>query len=373
MKSIFLLLVSIFITWMLPAQISKTIHLTAGSLDTVLTAGELGSVTQLTLTGTMDARDFRTIRIKMLSLKELDIREVAIEAYTTNFENEDQVVYSANSIPTAHSWNADHLTKYSLAGHPSLSIIKLPVSLISIGDWAFKYCPRLTYVEMQSSVTYIGMYAFYRCPLLGSINFSPTVNSIGEEAFEGCSSLTSIQLPPALSAIAAGTFKGCESLKTVDIPESVTYIGAEAFAVCMDLQSVVIPSSVTMIGTETFYLCSSLSSVLIPPSVTVIGMGAFIGCSSLTTLTIPRSVTDINSTAFYDCINLQSIDCQAVTPPKLHSDQEYKVFYNVDKDNCLLRVPFGTNELYSQADEWKDFKNIVEMPGFSLSANSLSF
>ena len=36
------------------------------------------------------------------------------------------------------------------------------------------------------------------------------------------------------------------------------------------------------------------------------------------------------------------------------------VFYNVDKQNCKLYVPQGSEEAYRESELWKDF-NIIEM------------
>jgi len=48
------------------AQLSKTIDLAnAGTLSTALTPTELQNVTNLTITGTIDARDFKTMRDSM--------------------------------------------------------------------------------------------------------------------------------------------------------------------------------------------------------------------------------------------------------------------------------------------------------------------
>ena len=39
---------------------------------------------------------------------------------------------------------------------------------------------------------------------------------------------------------------------------------------------------------------------------------------------------------------------------------EWGVFYGVPTATCLLKVPRGKVDEYRQADQWKDFQNIVE-------------
>ena len=61
---------------------SKTLQVnTAGTLASLLTANELATITNLTLTGTIDARDFVTLRDAMPVLAALDISGVTIAAY----------------------------------------------------------------------------------------------------------------------------------------------------------------------------------------------------------------------------------------------------------------------------------------------------
>ena len=62
MKLTSLLIAGLCFTIMLQAQVSKNLEVTAGGLKTALTTEELNTVTKLTLTGTIDARDFKTMR-----------------------------------------------------------------------------------------------------------------------------------------------------------------------------------------------------------------------------------------------------------------------------------------------------------------------
>jgi len=50
-----------------------------------------------------------------------------------------------------------------------------------------------------------------------------------------------------------------------------------------------------------------------------------------------------------------------VTPLHLSFYGSRDVFENVDRYKCTLYVPYGSASLYSSADQWREFKNIVEM------------
>jgi hypothetical protein len=76
-------------------------------------------------------------------------------------------------------------------------------------------------------------------------------------------------------------------------------------------------------------------------------------------------VTSIDYFAFYDCTGLTEIVSLASIPPVCNAG----VFENVDKSLCTLKVPKGSKDAYSQADQWKDFvDNIEEVDVTSIEA-----
>jgi hypothetical protein len=145
---------------------------------------------------------------------------------------------------------------------------------------------------------------------------------------------------------------------------------------CSNLTSAIIPPLVTTIGRSAFNGCNNITSLNFesPDVLKTIGIYAFQECSKLTTLIIPSSVTSILNSAFNWCSGLTSIYANPYNPIDLtninSSDVTSTVFGGLDKNTCKLYVPFGSLSLYQQAVEWKDFTNILEMPGFKLSANT---
>lgn len=217
------------------AQLSKTIDLAnAGTLSTSLTPSELLNVTNLTITGTIDARDFKTMRDDMPVLVVLDLGGVTIAAYegtegSWDLQPSEKHTYPANSIPDYTFYHYNRVAKTSLQ-----SII-LPSSTNSIGFVAFAGCTGIKSITIPSSVILISDAAFYL--FVGSINVdasNPTYSSIDGVLYN--KKQTVLIYYPRLKS---GHF---------DIPGSVTSIGEAAFIDCDGLTSVTIPSSVTNIG-----------------------------------------------------------------------------------------------------------------------------
>lgn len=371
MKTICLLFIFLCVrTTVLYAQVSQTVELTAGSLGDVLTVEELQTTTRLTLTGAMDARDFKVIRDRMPVLSILDLAGVTIAAFTDTTQQQD-VYYPANTIPESEpEFGHDYTTSYGLATLPTLERVTLPATLTAIGYRAFKGCRSLVAVEMPASLTSIGGGAFMDCISLTAINIPASVSFLGKEAFLGCSSLLRVILPPALTVIRSKTFEACASLSDISLPASVEVIEYRAFYGCTRLKSLQLPIALKKIGGSAFEDCSALTEMALPTAVTTIDSQAFTKCKGLTSLIIPQTVTTIGHRAFAECTSLMSIYSYSPRPADLGNVQE--VFGLVDKNTCRLFIPHGSVSTYAAAAQWKDFLLTEEMPEFTLSETVLN-
>ncbi len=305
MKKLLLLVTMLCLTLLAQAQVSKTINIaTAGTLSTALTADEKATITNLTLTGTIDARDFKTMRDDMPVLAVIDLSNTTIAEYTgINGTYSSTISYLANQMPVFAFCNG---TTYK--GKSTLTSFVFPSSATTIGGSAFRDCSGLTgSLTIPSSVTSIGSWAFQGCSgLTGSLTIPSSVTDIGYAAFYGCSGLTgSLTIPSSVTYIDNEAFRSCSGFTgSLTIPTLVTYIGYAAFQNCSGFTgSLTIPASVTSIADCAFQNCSGfIGSLTIPASVTSIGKYAFSGCSGFTgSLTIPASVTSIANCAFQKC------------------------------------------------------------------------
>jgi hypothetical protein len=364
---------------------------TAGGLSTAITAagGDLSTVTNLTITGTIDATDFKAMRDNMPLLAVLDMSAATIAAYTgsagTGYGS-SSITYPANEVPQFAFCNSS-----TWVGKTSLTSVLMPTTATSIGTYAFSYCSGLTAITIPTLVASIGNYAFQNCSGLTAITISASVTSIGFNAFGNSKISVSVDvnnpnysstdgvlfnknqttiiyipstktasytIPSSVTSIDYNAFSGCSGLTSITIPSSVASIGSFTFQNCSGLTTITIPSLVTSIGSYAFVNCSALTSITIPASVTSIGNNAFSNCTSLTAITIPSSVTSIGSYAFSGCTKLATVNTYASTPVSLAASTT--VFVSVPTTTCVLHVPVGSKGLYQGAAQWQDFTNITE-------------
>ena len=199
----------------------------------------------------------------------------------------------------------------------SLTSVTIPKSVTQIEFGAFigsnaaitvasgnsKYCSvaGALYNKQKTTLFYPGMIKE------GNFRIPNSVTTIANSAFKGCSALTGVTIPNSVTSIGDEAFMWCSALTSLTIPNSVTSIGGRVFEGCTSVTSVTIPNSVASIGESAFAHCAKLTSVTIPKSVTSIGESAFNGCTSLTSVTIPNSVTSIEICAFDGCSLLTDV------------------------------------------------------------------
>ena len=236
--------------------------------------------------------------------------------------------------------------------------VVIPNFVTCIGKFTFKYCTSLDSIVISNSLTYISEDAFGYCDNLRSVVIPNSVNSIGKGAFYSCSNLRSVVIPNSVNSIGEGAFQNCSNLRSIEIPNSVNSIGLAAFEYCDKLSSVIIPNSVIEIGPRTFNGCSSLRNVIIPNSVKHINEDLFMNCYNLMNVTIGYSVKDIYADVFSGCSSISELTVFAPEPPSASSER----FNDIDKYECTLYVPAAIADKYRNAEGWKEFKNIVEIP-----------
>ena len=236
----------------------------------------------------------------------------------------------------------------------SLTSVSIPVSVVTIEDYAFDSCANLTSVAIGINVTRIGTWAFHSCSSLASVAIPDRVSSLGGGTFQYCHNLTNVVIGNGVVSIADWAFEYCDHLTSVTIPSSVISLGDGAFQNCSSLTGLYFQGNAPGLGgslvfyhanNATVYYWAGTSGwtnpwggrptvMLNPPltqdytfttnngaititgytgaggavtipthingyPVTGIGDEAFYFCHTLTSVTIPPGITSIGASAFF--------------------------------------------------------------------------
>ncbi len=376
-----------------PAK-GATVTTTPGGLSQVATNT---AETSLTVTGAIDARDFRYIVDHLTALQTLDLQGATIAA----LESEDHVfgnerLYAANTVPTM-----------ALAGHQRLQSVKLPSTATAVAPGAFAACPVLTTIELPATLTEIGDHAFAGCQALTTMTLPAALTRLGDGAFIHCHALATIGTADGNGgtlAVGNEAFLDCPALTTVTLSNKTVSIGARAFAgtglQALDLSaytqlrtvgdfafvnsqqltSIKFPSSVTRIGSGAL-LYANATSIVMPKELQVIEPFAFAGAklaavdmgkvTSLdtigdyafyavtrpTTFTLPGTTAYIGTHAMDKMTGLTSIRTTAKQVPALGAD----VWQQLNQSAIKLYVPDDVIDDYKAAEQWKEFD---VLPGY---------
>ena len=330
----------------------------------------------------------------------------------------DYVFYGCSGLTSVTIPNSvTSIGEAAFYGCTGLTSVTIPNSVMSIGDGAFYGCTGLTSVSIGNSVTSIGYKAFYGCTGLKKVNYTGDIKGwlsididnqydksnpiyysrnlylndvlltdfvipdgfteIYSLMYDTC--LVSVTIPNSVTEM---SFYGCTGLKKVNYTGDVKgwlsididnqydksnpiYYSRNLYLNDVLLTDLVIPDGVTEISTA-FAYDTCITSVAFPHGVTSIGDYAFRGCTGLTSVIIPNSVTSIGDMAFCHCTGLTSITVCAITPPECNG---YDAFADVPY-TIPVHIPCGAKEAYQSALGWRNFKNYIETPNYTLDVTS---
>lgn len=291
--------ICILSSWGMNAQIVEdTVNVTPGSLATILDI-QKDLITDLTLTGSMNATDVGTLR-SMAKLTSANLAEVNIVEGGSFF-------ISASGIGNCFSKN-NALPDNFFYNMANIKSVVIPKSVTSIGQQAFYFCTGLTSVIIPNGVDSIRENAFAFCYSLPAVTIPESIKWIGPDAFRLCNSLNSLVIPDnAPTEIGGRAFGECARLKSVVIGNGATSIGTQVFMDCPELTSVTIGNNVPSIEVYAFKGCIKLDTVSIGSGVKFIGIRAFEGCVNLSSITIPDNVLAFHPGAFNGCTGLTTV------------------------------------------------------------------
>lgn len=359
--------------WFGQAQVSKNVEMNMAGTLMFEIYPEMKTITDLTISGPLNAIDFRIIRDSMPALKNLDLKAVMIVQYTgaegTNSSTTNPgfpFLYKSHEIPKGAFNNktnfetvilpdsAKSIASGSFSRFKAKNPINIPRSLTSINTTGFIYCATPITVDSENSafsaiegVLYNkSQTLLYQVPTskTGDFIVPSTVTTINVSAMNNCSFLTSVFIPQSVTTINGSVFNSCSAQINVDENNS-TYSSIDGVLYNK--------AKTTLIQVPT----SKTGSYKIPETVTTVGPNSFISCRNITFVSIPQGVTSVGTSAFAGCVSLKVVRVKAQTPPVITES----TLLNINMDSCILQVPSKTVDAYSTATGWKNFKNIVNV------------
>ena len=302
---------------------------------------------------------------------------------------------------------------------PDTTSVRLPKTLTSIGDSAFKNCGSLTNINLEC-VNHFGCWAFQNCSNLEVTVHVKTNTSFGvsssyatfneSKVFAGCKKIKNIIIDEGVTGFGGSQLFADSGVETIEFPESMMTLGMwtflrtplrevvlpdaimtdrfndarytegrSAFSGCTNLKRVVIgggnksfphafegctslkevvfdtKGNMTNISESAFSGCTSLSSIAVPEGVVSIGSTVFSGCSNLSDVSLPSTLEIIGSSCFSGCTKLEHIDI----PNGVNRIGDH-AFYNTD----LSSVSIGDSVTRIEAGTFYECRNLsnVELP-----------
>lgn len=115
---------------------------------------------------------------------------------------------------------------------------------------------------------------------------------------------------------------------------------------------------VVEIDRQAMYACYYLNDVVIGDNVAICGHQAFGASRNLQKVTLPANQAELRQQYIFNCDDgIKEIHCRS-SVPYLADESLFNGFVNYD--NCILYVPVGTMQAYTNTEIWRNFTHIVE-------------
>lgn len=302
------------------AQVSKTYYVSKpGTLISMMTEDEANSITHLTLTGKLNAEDFRHLRDEFDNLKVLDISNAEIKMYSGKagtYPGGKFYIYMPNFIP---AYAFSNVVDGAVKGKQTLEKVILSEKTRNIEDAAFKGCVNLRICQIRKKE------APNLLPeaLADSITaiFVPLGSSDSYRYKDRWQSFAFIEGEPVEATLQVGSMgKLEEEIQKAGLqPRDINFLTVEGKLDNADMKLIrdympnlvsvdISKTNATTIPDFTFAQKKYLLNMKLPHGLKSIGQRAFSNCGRLCgTLELPAGVTAIEFGAFMGCDNLRHV------------------------------------------------------------------
>ena len=396
------------------------INTTAGHLNDSIAAlhKDLTKVKRMKVTGTINARDFRTMRDSMPNLTALNLKDVRIKGvYSYMFggsqwwpdKADDDVLpgscFTGKKTLTSFVFpdvlkriDAEAFFYSGLTGslnipegvveignnaftnNDFIGVLTLPSTLKKIGSSAFSECGFKCPLNLPDGIEEIGYCCFYNCQYLyGNLILPSHLKKMGFMAFRGCAGLKGdLVIPKSLTVIPSYAFDKCKFEGRLQLHDGITDIGEYAFYNNGFIGELELPKSLVGLGGGNFFGNYFTGSFKIPKGLLSISSGAFEGCTftgeaeipegvtcihrygfsfskNLQKIILPSSLELIGGEAFWACKSLRVVECKGTIPPVVNES----AFDGVQLEDLTVIVPKSALNDYKSSESWSGFKHII--------------
>lgn len=376
-----------------------------GTLAQALSDSDLTTLTELNISGPIDASDLYFLGNNAKALSQLNLTNATIEAYNgekvingyqnykagvipagvfagsrlsaislpagvseiggmafaytplsvlpdlSNISKIDDAAFAATAIKTLTYPATAKLGTNVFAGS-SVQSVTLPQGA-SVADGAFAGCSALTTVNGSNTVVAIGNHAFENTTALKSFAFGSNIKSIGSNAFRA-SGLTDADLSAstALDSIGEFAFAQMDALENITISAANVKFAPGVFFDDKALTNITLPNGTKAITDYLLKGTESLAVSALPESATTIGRYALAGNTATTTISLPASLQYIGDGAMEGMTGLTEINAtQLDSRPEIGAD----VWAGVNQPNVSLKVDDSLVADFKSADQWQYF------------------
>ena len=172
-----------------------------------------------------------------------DVTHINENAFKNCFNLKTITIDPANTSFSTENGYLVQLSDNKIIRGTSATDIVLDSSVSVIEDSAFGGLTTIKSIDMsQSSITEIAPNTFEDCTSLTTVKLPAGLQSIGSNAFKGCTGLSEIDFEDcdSLTTIGDIAFFGCTALGEINLPASLSNIGSNAFYECDALKEVYI-------------------------------------------------------------------------------------------------------------------------------------
>lgn len=271
----------------------------------------------------------------------------------------------------------------STGTHDEVTIPEKPHGYVTrkIADYGFAQCSQMIHCWVNDSIWYIGAHAFDGCTKLNTVDLprnikevspyvtdKPVTFGVPADAPEGVRKSVSEACQQTGSTYTISRYQPTSQPKDerVYIWPQVRGIEDHFIAYCESVSTIVVDAANpifdsredcnAIIRTADNTLLFGCKNTTVPATVTAIAPYAFEGHRHLKSITLPEGLQSIGDSAFVDCTELVSVESFIARPFAIADS----TFSGATYRTATLTVPFGTEELYRQADGWKNFFLIKE-------------